>query len=169
MNTRQHHFDILESRICMSTYTVTNGLESDFGSFRQAILSANAHPGLDTIDFNVPIPGHKVYTPASPLPMITDPVVIDGTTQPGWSPGHPAIELRGSPGLAANGALHITGGNSTVRGLIFTQWGFGGLPQTLWLHNGDNNVVEGCWFGIDGLTGTTAAPNNDDIVSTNSS
>ena len=59
MNTRQHQFDTLETRICMSTYTVTNGLESDVGSFRQAILSANAHPGLDTINFNVPIPGLK--------------------------------------------------------------------------------------------------------------
>src|SRR5436190_20490839 len=144
MNTRQHHFDILESRICMSTYTVTNGLESDAGSFRQAILSANAHPGLDTINFNIPIPGHKLYIPATPLPTITDPVVIDGTTQPGWSAGRPVLELRGSaPGAAGASALHIIGGNSTVRGLIFTQWSGG---QTLWLQNGNNNVVEGCWF-----------------------
>jgi titin len=171
MSIRQHHFDTLETRICMSTYTVTNGLESDFGSFRQAILSANAHPGLDTIDFNVPIPGLKVYAPASRLPTITDPVVIDGTTQPGWSPGRPVIELRGS-GLGVGDAaiaLEITGGNSTVRGLIFTRWDRGAGSNTLWLHNGDNNVVEGCWFGIDGLTGNAAALNNDDIVMTNSS
>jgi hypothetical protein len=43
------------------------------------------HPGLDTINFNIPGSGVKTIAPASPLPTITDAVVIDGYSQPGAS------------------------------------------------------------------------------------
>jgi titin len=164
------HLDTLEPRLCLTTYTVNNALDAGAGSLRQAILNANAHTGADVIDFNIPIAGVKTLTPASLLPIITDPVTIDGTTQPGYSIGRPVVELRGSTlGGFGDHALQLTGGNSTVRGLIFTQWGGGFLQDTLWLHNGDNNVVEGCWFGIDSATGTTASANGNNIVLSNSS
>jgi hypothetical protein len=65
------------------TYTVTNTADSGAGSLRQAILDANAHPGTDTIAFN--IPGGRVQTiavPVTALPVITSPVVIDGRRSP---------------------------------------------------------------------------------------
>ena len=52
---------------------------------RAAITCANANPGLDTISFNIPGAGVHTITPLSPLPAITDPVTIDGYTQPGAS------------------------------------------------------------------------------------
>ena len=60
-----------------TTYTVTNTNDSGSGSLRQAIEQANAHPGLDTIEFDIPAatdPGCDAGTglctiqPASPLP-----------------------------------------------------------------------------------------------------
>src|SRR5262249_7370543 len=89
-------------------------------SLREAILAANAHPGLDLIGFN--IPGlNRTISPLSALPDITDPVVIDATTQPGYK-GLPLVELEGSKaGIGANG-LTITGGGSVVRGLVINRF-----------------------------------------------
>ncbi|MCA9428591.1 MAG: hypothetical protein KC994_26170, partial [Candidatus Omnitrophica bacterium] len=47
-----------------ATYTVTTTADSGAGSFRQAILDANATVGVtDTIEFNIPVddPGHVYY------------------------------------------------------------------------------------------------------------
>src|SRR5437899_10666596 len=68
-----------------ATFTVTNTNDSGAGSLRQAILDANATAGPDTIAFNIPGAGVHTITPASSLDAITDPVTIDGYTQPGAS------------------------------------------------------------------------------------
>ena len=61
-----------------ATFTVTDTSDAGPGTFRQAILDANANPGLDQIRFTVP--GVNVF---APLPDITDPVDIDGAFAPG--------------------------------------------------------------------------------------
>ena len=81
-----------------SKFVVTNTLDSGPGSLRQAILDANATPnvgGPDVIRFSIPGLGAHTIQPLSTLPDITDPVVIDGTTQPGYA-GKPVIELDGT-------------------------------------------------------------------------
>src|SRR5262249_11033730 len=63
-------------------------------SLREAINYANADPGQDTITFAIPTtdPGYQSSTgafiikPTSALPTLTDPVVLDGYSQPGASP-----------------------------------------------------------------------------------
>ncbi len=84
-------------------------------SLRQVIIAANGNPGLDTIRFQISEGASLVKTiiPLSELLAITDPVIIDATTQPGYA-GQPLIEL--SAGTGANG-LSITAGGSTVKGL----------------------------------------------------
>src|SRR5436853_2502187 len=77
-----------------NTLIVTNTNDSGPGSLRQAILDANNNPGLDTISFSIGS-GPKTIRPLEALPTLTDPVVIDGTTQPGFS-GTPIIEIDGS-------------------------------------------------------------------------
>lgn len=37
----------------VATFTVTTALDAKPGSLRQAIINANASPGLDTISFNI--------------------------------------------------------------------------------------------------------------------
>jgi hypothetical protein len=74
-------------------WVVTNTNDAGTGSLRQAILSANANPGKDTITFNIPGGGVHTIMPVTLLPKLTDPVVIDGYTQPGSrsprKPGRP--------------------------------------------------------------------------------
>ncbi len=140
-----------------ATFTVTTPADNVPGSLRTAITSANASPGLDLITFAIGS-GSVSLTPGSQLPDIVDPVVIDGTTQPGFA-GVPIVELAGtSAGPNAIG-LVIKAGNSTVRGLIINRWlttgsgGFGIVLDVL-----GNNAIEGCWIGL-GADGTTAQPN----------
>src|ERR1700752_2415818 len=88
-------FSLLPSGpLIAATFIVTNANDSDLGSLRQAILDANANPGLDTIIFSIGS-GAATITPRSPLPTITDPVNIDGTTQSGFT-STPIIELNGT-------------------------------------------------------------------------
>ena len=62
---------------------VTNTSDADAGSLRAAILAANANSGVtDTIGFAIPGPGPHSIALRTQLPVIDDPVIIDGTTQP---------------------------------------------------------------------------------------
>ncbi|HEU4769744.1 MAG TPA: SBBP repeat-containing protein, partial [Pyrinomonadaceae bacterium] len=94
---------------------VTNANNDGIGSLREAITLANDTFGADTITFNIPGAGVKVINLLLPLPEITEAVVIDATTQPGYA-GAPLVELDGANAGFENG-LVITAGNSTVRGL----------------------------------------------------
>ena len=137
------------------TFTVTNANDSGYGSLRQAILNANAFPGTNLITFDI---GSDVQTiaPLSALPTITDPVVIDGTTQPGYV-STPIIELDGSTsddGSTWVSGLILAGGNSTVRGLVINSFRYAGII----LRTNGGNRVEGCYIGTD-VSGTEAEGN----------
>jgi hypothetical protein len=152
---------------------VTNTDDSGPGSLRQAILNANAKPGKDTIAFNIPGSGPHVITPASSLPVITDPVVIDGYTQPGSSPNTGGLQeqcnavlqivLDGTLTSALYGnddiALYIHCGNSCVRGLVIQS--FGGFA--LWLDGPGSNTIEGDFIGTDS-DGLASRPNMWGVV-----
>jgi len=143
-------------------FTVTNTNDSGPGSLRQAILDANATPGADTINFSIGS-GPQTISPTSPLPTITDSVAIDGWTQPGFA-GRPIVELSGaSAGLGANG-LHITAGNSTVRGLVINRFQpafLGGGGNGVLLEAGSGNTIQGNYIGTNaagsGILGNGAA------------
>jgi hypothetical protein len=129
---------------------VTTTADSGAGSLRDAIGTANTTPGLDTISFAIGS-GPQTISPASALPTITDPVVIDATGQPGFG-GVPLIRLDGaSAGPGVTGLL-ITAGSSTVRGLEITGWSNRGIE----LSGAGSNHVAGNYIGTDG---NTALPN----------
>ena len=74
---------------------VTNTADSGAGSLRAAILAANALTGTtDTIRFDIPGPGPHSIALTSVLPVINDPVIIDGTTEPDFA-GVPDRRARG--------------------------------------------------------------------------
>jgi hypothetical protein len=144
--------EALEGRLLLSVYAVINTADSGEGSLRQAILDANAHPGPDTIIFDIPGAGAHTIRPTSPLPTITDPVVLDATFQPGYA-GSPLIELDGSlAGPGANG-LAISADSSVVRGLDITGFNSAGVRL-----EGGGDRIEGCYLGTD-VTGTSALGN----------
>ncbi len=149
-----------------STFTVININDSGTGSLRQAITDANNNAGLDTIAFSIPGSGVHTITPLSPLPVISDSVVIDGYTQPGASANTLAngdnaalkIELNGTnfAGIDANG-LVLAGGATTVRGLVINRCQFYGIfIQT------SGHFITGNFIGTN-PTGTMALPNGQGV------
>src|SRR4029453_9676203 len=69
-----------------ATNVVTNINDSGPGSLPQAILSANLTEDVpDQIPFSIPGAGPHTISPLTPLPALTDPVIIDGYSQPGAS------------------------------------------------------------------------------------
>ena len=144
----------LESRTVPATFTVLNLNDAGAGSLRQAIVAANGSPGLDTISFAVGS-GAVTISPASALPSISDPVVLDASTQPGFT-GAPLVELSGTELPAGNttSGLTVTGGSTTVRGLVVNRFGGNGVAL---LSKGGNTVV-GNYIGTD-ASGSAAAPN----------
>ena len=89
-------FDINDANFSINPLGVTNTNDSGPGSLRQAIADANSDAGLTKITFDIPIAGvvHTINL-QSGLPLITTPVDIDGTTQPGYS-GFPLIRIDGA-------------------------------------------------------------------------
>ncbi len=124
-----------------SSLVVTNVYDSGEGSLRQAILDANARAGLDTITFNIP-GGLQQIAPVSPLPPVTESVVIDGTTQPGFT-GTPLIVLGGWSSGNCDG-LVIQADSCVIKALNIEGYARAGIV----LESGGNTVT-GCQIGID--------------------
>src|SRR2546429_22941 len=83
--------EALEDRAVPSTFTVikTND-DPNTGSLRWAIQQSNAATGqTNTINFNINGGGLASIALLSGLPGITNPVLLDGTSQPGYSVGQP--------------------------------------------------------------------------------
>jgi len=145
-------------------YTVTNTLFDAPGALKQAILDANANPGIDLLQFNIPGVGpHTIQPlslPDSTLPEITDPVIIDGYTQTGATPATIStdailkIELDGSIAGAGAYGLHITAGECIIRGLVIQNFS----QTAIYIEDGVNNIIEGNFIGTD-HSGTVAAQN----------
>jgi PKD repeat protein len=145
-------------RLLSTTFLVENVGDAGPGSLRKAIEDANAAPnvdGPDRISFNIPAagPGTPVTIVTTGLPTVSDPVVIDGTTQPTYIGVHPVVELTGNGGGGTG--LLITAGDSTVRGLVINNFSGDGIE----LRGGGNNVVDTCYIGIDKFSLGSARPN----------
>lgn len=141
-------------------FTVVNTNNSGPGSLRQAILDTNAHSNSlntggvpDLIDFCILGSGVHTIALASQLQALTDPVIIDGTTQPGFA-STPLIVLDGVSTAAFTIGLQVKGGNSTVRGLVIDRFPSDGIR----LETNGGNTVAGNYIGIDS-TGTSAKGN----------
>ena len=78
----------------LAAYTVNSTADSGTGSLRDAIDYVDANGGGTTIAFDFGT-GPQTIDLLSPLPAITVPLTIDGTTEPGYS-STPLIELDGA-------------------------------------------------------------------------
>jgi len=154
-----------------NVFTVTSTSDLGPGSLHDAILEANATPGADEIHFNIPGMGvQKIYVNTNGLPEITDPVTINGYTQPGASPntltvGNNAVILIQIDGqndwLGPVNGMVISAGNSIVRGLSITGIParvYGGIPENppppppegdaILLKTNGGNLIEGNFIGV---------------------
>ena len=143
-----------------ATFTVTSTADAGAGSLRQAIIGANASAGADVIAFDIPGLGPHTIQPLTALPAITDPVTVDGLSQPGAScaswPATLQVELDGSALTATPFGLTLSGGGSTVRGLVIN--GFDGVLNNAAgiLITTDDNAVECTHIGTN-VAGTAGA------------
>src|SRR5207244_739072 len=125
------------------TFTVTNTNDSGAGSLRQAISDANNLPGINLIAFNIPGTGPFPIQPASALPAITDPVIFDATTQPGFA-GTPAIVLDGvAAGNVSGLTIGAGGSGTTIRGVVIDDFKIDGI-----LLLAGSNVIAGNYIGL---------------------
>lgn len=140
------------------TFTVNNTGDNNVWctptacSLREAIIAANANTTAKTIVFNLPVATTYTIQPASPLPIITSPVTIDGTTQAGFT-SKPIIELSGALAGAAADGLRLTAPNSSIKALVINRFSAHGITI-----NSGNNKILGNYIGTD-VTGTQAFPN----------
>jgi hypothetical protein len=155
--------------VVAATFTVTNIGDSGPGSLRQAILDANAASDADTIVFAIPGPGVHTITPASLLPSIGRPVLIDGYTQPGSSPNTNAtgelntvlqIEIDGT--AAPQRCVTIAGSDVTVRGLVVNRCNAAFELFNPIFGSPTGVVIAGNFIGTD-PTGLSASPNQEGV------
>ncbi len=122
-------------------------------TLRAAIQEANATTDVDTIEFSIGS-GSQTIALLSLLPFVSEPVIIDGTTQPGFA-GAPLIELNGiNAGAGVNG-LTIDAGGSTVKGLVINRF----MGHGIALRVSGGNVIAGNYIGTD-ATGTITDPSS---------
>ena len=95
-------------------------------------------------------PAAPVISPTRPLPAITDAVDLDARTQ---GPTGQVVINGSAAGASANG-LAITGGNTTIRGVVIQRFGNIGIVIT----GSGNNVIAGNRIGTT-ADGLLPAPN----------
>jgi CSLREA domain-containing protein len=130
-------------------------------TLRAAIEETNANDNnatvVDAIDFNIGGSGVKTIQPTSGLPDITEPVTINGYSQPGSKPNTlasgnnavPKIELDGTNAGSTSGLGLATDGN-VIRGLVINRFVAYGVGIST---GSTENKIEGNFIGTD-ATGT---------------
>ena len=137
-------------------------------TLRAAIQEANAVNDADTINFLIPGAGVQTISPASALPVISQPVTIDGYTQPTSTQNTLAvgdnavinIELNGTGAGAGVDGLAITAGSCTVRGLAIYRFGGDGIQ----LSTAGGNTITGNFIGTNATGAGTTNGNTADGV-----
>jgi uncharacterized repeat protein (TIGR01451 family) len=117
---------------------VRNTNDDGRNSLRRAIVSAQRLPGVDTVLFAIPGAGPHVIAPLSPLPTLTETLVINGASQPAGE-----ILLDGSAAGTTSGLVLATS-DAEINGL--TIYGFNGSGITV---VGDRNILRSNIIGVD--------------------
>jgi hypothetical protein len=146
--------EALERRDLLATFTVVTTGDTGAGSLRQAILSANATPGADTIAFNLGAGGVQRINVASSLPAITETLTVDGRTQPGYA-GAPIVEVIGpNTNSFYSEGFRIQADGCVLRGLAID-----GFLERVYVTS-NKNVIAGNYIGITAAGQNITNPND---------
>src|SRR5918997_2519132 len=166
VNSTGDEGDVAPSGVC-NTAPFQQGTEPNY-TLRAAIEEANATPASDTIHFNFGGSGVKTIEVGKPptgsstgngaLPPITQPVTIDGYSEPGASENTKAvgnnavllIELDGSIASSPAGSVHgldLQTSNSTIKGLVVNSFDGSGIFN--FYSTASGNKFEGNFIGTD--------------------
>jgi uncharacterized repeat protein (TIGR01451 family) len=133
-------------------------------TLREALIAANENavsgdatagdPGLDIIEFAIPGAGVRTIAPTAALPTITEPVTIDGYSQPLSAENSQAfgtdavllIELNGAGAGGTSSGLVLGAGadGSTIQGLAINRFQADGITIV-----SGSNVIQGNYIGTD--------------------
>src|SRR5262245_48912615 len=107
--------EAMERRIQLTGFLVTNTLDSGAGSFRQAIIDANAANSADVISFDTAgtFATPQTISLLSALPQIASSGGVLTITGPGAS----NLTIRRNPGAAAFGVLNSATSSLTITGV----------------------------------------------------
>jgi len=138
-------------------------------SLRAAIYEVNAHPGPDTILFNIPGNGVQTIQLLNKLPTLSDSAggtFINGYSQPGSAPNtdplvddaQVRIQLRGD-GYENFDGLPISSSDNVIQGLALFN-----VKRPFWIYGAGahDNVIAGDFIGTDAL-GTAHATAISDL------
>src|SRR5215218_8437660 len=128
-----HAFSIFTVNSTADTGDATPDGTCNTCTLREAIQEAsnNNNPShTDQINFNISGTGVHTISPTSPLPDITEPLIINGYSQPGSSVNKLAkgtnakvlIEINGTNSGAFAGGLFISASDSVVKGLVINRF-----------------------------------------------
>lgn len=106
---------------------VTNTNSQGPGSLLDAVTTANLSQSLKTISFNIPGPGP--WTITTTTLWIIAPVVIDGTSQPGYDGAFKRVYVEGTAAVSSMFFLTNHGG-TTIKGLGIYNYTDNGV--TIW-------------------------------------
>ncbi len=128
--------------------TNTTGLQCSLRAALEVVTRAG-YVGSHTIKFDISGAGIHTIMPGSALPAITAQVILDGSSQSGYSSA-PLIEINGINTGATDGLVFAAGSDgSTVRALAINRFFKAGVKFV-----SSNNTLTGCYIGIlaDGIT-----------------
>jgi CSLREA domain-containing protein len=127
--------------ICSTGTVLPSGIPEC--TLRAAMEQVNAC-GKSRVTFEIPGDPPFPIIPASPLPIMEKPIVLDATTQSGTG-GIPLVVLSGElAGATANG-LHLKGSESSVRALNIIKFGGHGIV----LEGGGSSRITESFIGTD--------------------
>ena len=157
LRARRFRLERLEPRELLTIYTVTNTSDNTSqGSLRWAITKVNNDSSADTINFNIAATGVQTINLGSPLPAITNSVLINGSTQNSGA-STPPVVINGSALSSSDAVLYDSGGSCTIKDLAIV-----GCPGIgIELYGGASDLIEGCYVGT--ADGTRATANGTGI------
>jgi CSLREA domain-containing protein len=152
--------------VCDVTFSTENTC-----TLRAAIQEANATPETDIIAFEIPeafrdpVSGVATISPATELPAITQPTIINGFSQPGGSANtlavgnNAAVKVQLDGSKVTGGAVPVSGlrllntSDSLIRGLAINRFSGEGIAISGDTSSGasiaNNNRIEGNFIGTD--------------------
>ncbi len=151
----------------LATYTVNSTADTNTGSgssgtLRWAINQANAAGNADTIVFAIPGAGSQTITLTSTLPAITNPLIINGTTQSGWVQGSFMPIVIDGNGVGGKLQFTASADNSVLRGLIVRDMNDDAIEI---LAGADGVTVAGNWIGQFNSDGSDAGASEANTLS----
>ncbi|MBC7384458.1 MAG: right-handed parallel beta-helix repeat-containing protein, partial [Bacteroidia bacterium] len=136
------------------TITVTSAAAAGPGTLNAAIAASLGAAEVRVINFQIPGVGPHIINPGNILLNAANTLTIEATAiQAGWSAAQSNIILRGS---GTGNCFTVNRSNFTLRGLIIQNY-VNGYVQL----SGINNLIEGCWIGVNN-TGTASSNNLTD-------